>query len=60
MSDQPRPSRVVSMTPGEPRVPEPHPADYSNNIPDSVLDLIDERCNQNELSSGRTIQRFEW
>jgi hypothetical protein len=60
MTDQPRASRVVRVTPGRPQVPEPHPADYSAAIPDSTLALIDELCDQNDLSSGRTLQRFDW
>lgn len=59
MHDEIRKSRVVRMNAGEPRVPEPHPADYSKPISDQTLSLIDELCNQNELSSGRVIQRFE-
>jgi hypothetical protein len=60
MTDQPRASRTVRMTPGQPRVPEPHPADYSTPVTDAALALVDELCNQNELSSGRSLQRFEW
>lgn len=59
MNDEIRAPKLVRMTAGEPRVPEPHPADYSGHIPHTTLSLIDERCNQNELSSGRTLQRFE-
>lgn len=60
MNEHPRAPKVVRMTPGEPRVPEPHPADYSKPISDEVFGLIDQVCAQNELSSGRTLQRFEW
>ena len=59
MQEEFRAPKVVKMTAGEPRVPEPHPADYSAPIPDATLSLIDDLCNQNELSSGRVLQRFE-
>lgn len=59
MNDQHRAPKIVRVSAGEPRVPEPHPADYSAPITDATLALIDELCNQNELSSGRTLQRFE-
>ncbi len=60
MNDTRRAPRAIKMTSGEPRVPEPHPADYSTAIPQANLDLIDKLCDQKQLSSGRTIQRFEW
>lgn len=59
MNDQHRAPKIVRVSAGQPRVPEPHPADYSAPIPDTTLAFIDELCNQNELSSGRTLQRFE-
>ena len=60
MSEKPRAPRVIKMTAGQPRVPEPHPADYSTPISDATLALIDELCPQAELSSGKTLQRLEW
>lgn len=59
MHEEIRAPKVVRMTPGEPHVPAAHPADYSKPIPEATLALIDELCNQNEMSSGRTLQRFE-
>lgn len=60
MTDVPRVSRVVRVAAGRPRVPEPHPADYSTPIPDANLKLIEELCDQKVLSSGKILQRFEW
>ncbi len=53
-----RSPQVVSLTPGKPNVPVPHPADYSSEISDDTFDLIDEVCPQQP--GGRTIKRFEW
>jgi hypothetical protein len=59
MQEHFRSPQVVSLTPGKPNVPEPHPADYSFEIRDDVLALIDEVCPQ-QPTGGRTIKRFEW
>jgi len=59
MTEEIRAAKIVRMTTGQPNVPAPHQADYSAHIPNASLDLIDHLCNQNELSSGRTLQRFE-
>jgi hypothetical protein len=60
MTEHPRAPKTVQLTASKPRVPEPHAADYSTAIPDANLKLIDELCNQAELASGKTLQRFEW
>ncbi len=60
MNEQVRNPKIVSVTPGVPPVPEPHPADYSSLINDETYARIDELCPQDVLSGGRTIKRFEW
>ncbi len=60
MKEQPRAPKVVKLAAGQPRVPEPHAADYSASIPTKTFDLIDARCNQAEMSGGKTLQRFDW
>jgi hypothetical protein len=60
MNEQPRAPKVVKLTAGQPRVPEPHPADYSATIPAKTLDLIDAHCNQAELSAGKPLQHLDW
>lgn len=41
------------------RCQEPFPADYGP-IRKEVLEHIDRHANQEELSAGKTGQRFEW
>lgn len=60
MKEPQRTPKVVELTAGAPRVPPPHPDDYSSPISDATFALIDEQCDQNELSSGKPLQRFEW
>ncbi len=59
MHEHIRSPQVVSLAPGKPNVPEPHPADYSSEVSEKVFDLIDELCPQ-QPTGGRTIKRFEW
>lgn len=60
MKETSRAPKTVRLTAGKPRVPEPHPADYSEAIPETAFQLIDERCDQSVLSGGKTLQRFDW
>lgn len=40
--------------------PDPVRADYRQEIPEEVYKLIDEECDQDELSGGKTIEKFHW
>lgn len=51
---------AVSTRPGHPMAPDPVRADYRQEIPEEVYELIDEQCDQDELSGGKTIEKFEW
>ena len=59
MSDFIRVSKAIPLAPGRPIVPEPHPQDYSSEIPSAVFDLIDEMFQQ-DTSDYRVVARFEW
>lgn len=60
MNDEPRkPQQVCTTGNGKPAVPQPHPADYPG-VPEEAFTYIDKHCDQEELSSGKVIERFEW
>jgi len=58
MNDEPRKPKQVSTTTGKPAVPTPHPADYPG-VPEEAFHYIDKNCNQDELSKGKVLARFE-
>ncbi|MDB5439772.1 MAG: hypothetical protein JWM33_2199 [Caulobacteraceae bacterium] len=57
MNEDPRAPKVVSLTPGKPRVPEPHPAEYGD-APDEMFAHIDRETDQAAMAAGKVVKRF--
>ena len=51
---------VVRSTPGAVLAPEPHPADYEQEIPEDIYALVDELCPQDIPIVGRVITALDW
>ncbi len=61
MADNERRKPVpVAARNGRPPIPDPVPADYRQEIPDEIFDLIDEKCDQETLARGKQLSKFEW
>jgi len=59
MNDEPRKPKQVTASNGKPAVPQPFAADCPG-VPEEALSYIDKKCNQDELSGGKVLERFEW
>lgn len=55
-----RKSAVVSLRKGAIASPSAVPANYCEEIPDEVFDLIEKECDQEILSDGKIIDKFDW
>lgn len=60
MTDERTDPRVLCLTPGAPLAPEPHVADYHDDIPDAVLEMIDAAHPQDVASQGSLVSAFNW
>jgi hypothetical protein len=60
MKDDIRAPKIVRSQGGKPHVPVPHDADYSAPVSDEAFEMIKKVADQDVLSSGKTLQRFEW
>ena len=52
--------RTAKIAPGQPLAPEPIPADYDEDVPQEMFDLIDATVDQNVEQTGTRIASFRW
>lgn len=60
MDEMARKLTVVRTSPGAPLAPEPHPANYWDEVPAEMHAHIDEQHPQETLGKGRILAAIEW